>query len=390
MTNLISWFNKEFGNTLLDTKDPVPDFLDKLSSGDQIKIKIQSHNDNIVIQNDKKVQSISIPQTLDTERFDIPKVDRLVSILSNRRSPNFPTIEQKYLLSRLKCIPVYTVVNNKNEVVTASPRDSVNFYSLKLIQEKVSELFFWSHDNGPVSLNLFFMNKEDASSYLHEICRKEPREAEYSGLKIKRVGLDVFYKLNRTSPPKIQSRLVADLKEVDSLLSKYTSISSQLMHPKQKYSREWFQGNPIYTIKFQKNSTNKTLSEYFFSSGQEKKVIFFSREDAMKAWKTFRLKKTNLRLNETPSIEVYNLESFLFDMENVNIKDEPIEVTFVPPYSAYLELKDEENQIIKSSENSVQENLFKAKLKLNNLQRFYKGIIWLFTSDTLPSEENSW
>ena len=28
--------------------------------------------------------------------------------------------------------------------------------------------------------------------------------------------------------------------------------------------------------------------------------------------------------------------------------------------------------------------------KIKSLQRFYKGMIWLVTSDTLPSEENSW
>ena len=28
--------------------------------------------------------------------------------------------------------------------------------------------------------------------------------------------------------------------------------------------------------------------------------------------------------------------------------------------------------------------------KVKSAQRFYKGVIWLVTSDTLPSEENSW
>ena len=28
--------------------------------------------------------------------------------------------------------------------------------------------------------------------------------------------------------------------------------------------------------------------------------------------------------------------------------------------------------------------------KVKSLQRFCKGVIWLVTSDTLPSEENSW
>ena len=61
MNNIISWFHKEVGiMNIAETNDPVPMLLDKLSSGDQIKIKIQNNNDNVIIQHDKKVQSIQI------------------------------------------------------------------------------------------------------------------------------------------------------------------------------------------------------------------------------------------------------------------------------------------------------------------------------------------
>jgi hypothetical protein len=285
-------------------------------------------------------------------------------------------------------VPIYTVVNDNNEIVTASPRESKNFYSLNWIQEKVYELFFWRHDEGSISINLFFMNREDASSYLHEICKKEPKEAETSGLKIKTIGLDVFYKLNRTSPPKTQNRLIADLKEIDSLLANYINSSSCIIHPKQKYSKDWFQGNPIYTIKLQKNPTNKTLSEYYFHNSRDKKIIFFSREDALKAWKNFLSRETNLPLPRNPKLEIYNLESLLFDIENIT--DKSLELVFVPPYDTYINLREEIGEQLASGNNLIQEYIFKFKLNLNNLQRFYKGVMWLFTSDTLPSEENSW
>ena len=389
MTNIISWFHKEIQNsTLLEAKDPVPVLLDKISSGDPIKIKIYSENDNVFIETGKKVQSIEIPQNWDKEKFQAPKIDKLLSVLSNKRSPNFPTTEQKYLLSKLKVVPIYTVVNDNNEIVTASPRESANFYSLSWIQERISELFFWRYDEGSISINLFFMNKEDASSYVHEICKKEPKEAETSGLKIKTVGLDVFYKLNRTSPPKTQNRLIADLKEIDSLLTNYINSSSFVVHPKQKYSRDWFQGNPIYTIKFQKNFAHKTLSEYSFHNSQDKKIIFFSREDALKAWKNFLSKEKNLSLPESPNVEIYNLESLLFDMESIT--GNSLELTFVPPYDAYLKLREDVYAQSLTDNSPIQEYMYKFKLNLKNLQRFYKGIVWLFTSDTLPSEENSW
>jgi len=389
MTNIINWFHKEIEKSnLIEAKDPVPVLIDKLSSSDQIKIKIHNENENVLIETTKKLRSIQIQQDWDKESFQVPKLNKVLSILSNKRSPNFPTTEQKYLLSKLKVVPIYTVVNDNNEIVTASPRESKNFYSLNWIQEKVYELFFWRHDEGSISINLFFMNREDASSYLHEICKKEPKEAETSGLKIKTIGLDVFYKLNRTSPPKTQNRLIADLKEIDSLLANYINSSSCIIHPKQKYSKDWFQGNPIYTIKLQKNPTNKTLSEYYFHNSRDKKIIFFSREDALKAWKNFLSRETNLPLPRNPKLEIYNLESLLFDIENIT--DKSLELVFVPPYDTYINLREEIGEQLASGNNLIQEYIFKFKLNLNNLQRFYKGVIWLFTSDTLPSEENSW
>jgi len=283
---------------------------------------------------------------------------------------------------------VYTVVNNNNEIVTASPREHRTFYSLKGVQEKFNELFFWRHDEGSISMHLFFMNKEDAASYLHEICRKEPKEAEQLGLKIKRVGLDTFYKLNRTSPPKTQSRLIADLKEVDSLLTTYLDSSSYMVHPKQKYSKGWFQGNPIYTLTLQKDLSRKNLAEYFFKPEEEKKVVFFSREDALKAWRNFLSKEQNLKFSQNPNIEIYNLESLLSDIENITEKS--LDIVFVPPYNAYLELKQTPTEVLSPLHNPIQESLFRVKLYLKDVERFYRGVVWLFTSDTLPSEENSW
>jgi hypothetical protein len=232
------------------------------------------------------------------------------------------------------------------------------------------------------------MNKEDAASYLHEICKKEPKESENLGLKIKTVGLDVFYRLNRTSPPKTQSRLVADLSEVDQLLTNYMFRQKCIVHPKQKYSSNWFQGNQIYTMKLQKNPVRKALSEYFFQNSSEKKIIFFNKEDAIKAWKIFLSKKMHSELNKNPTIEIYNLESLLLDIE-IN-PEKTMDIIFVPPYDSYLEWTSDKKDLPIVDSNILKDSIFKLQLNLKNLHRFYKGIIWLFTSDTLPSEENSW
>jgi hypothetical protein len=264
-----------------------------------------------LIKNNKKNDSARIEYNSSTENFKLPKFEKFFSLLSNKRSPNFPTQEQKQLLSKLRHVPIYTVVNKNNEIITASSRENKSYNSLKWIQNTYNELFEWTHDEGDISISLFFMNKEDASSYLHEICKKEPKDAETSGLCIKTVGLDLFYKLNRTSAPKTQSRLIADLKEIDLLLNKYINNCLCTINPKQKYSKNSFQGNPIYTIKFHKNKIEKNLSEYSLPSILENKFIFFSREDATRAWKLYASKNSK-KFNKCQNN--YNWKSFIKKM----------------------------------------------------------------------------
>jgi hypothetical protein len=389
MNNILSWITHDIKDiNLKNFEDPIPTFIEKLSSPEELKIRIQTNNDNTFIQSGKRVNSLTISHDWNKENLNLPKLQKALTLLSNKRSPNFPTNEQKNLLSKLRFIPTYTVVNKNNEIITASPRDYKTSYSLKWLREKSNELFFWAHDEGSVSINLFFMNKEDAASYLHEICKKEPKESENLGLKIKSVGLDVFYRLNRTSPPKTQSRLVADLSEVDQLLTSYIGKDKCRVHPKQKYSNSWFQGNPIYTMKLQKNPLRKTLSEYFFQNSSEKKIIFFNKEDAVKAWKIFLSKKMYFELNKNPAIEIYNLESLLLDIENN--AEKTMDTIFVPPYDSYVEWTLAKKHLPPIESNILKDSIFKFQLNLKNLHRFYRGIIWLFTSDTLPSEENSW
>ena len=82
------------------------------------------------------------------------------------------------------------------------------------------------------------------------------------------------------------------------------------------------------------------------------------------------------------------LENYLLDLEKTS--PETIKKTkFFPPYSSYKQINEctiEDNSELqkdKSMKRMVNE-------KLKSAQRFYKGVIWLVTSDTLPSEENSW
>ena len=62
---------------------------------------------------------------------------------------------------------------------------------------------------------------------------------------------------------------------------------------------------------------------------------------------------------------------------------------FFPPYRSYKTISEDlEYKNPESSENKKIKKIFVEKMK--SVQRFCKGVIWLVTSDTLPSEENSW
>jgi len=372
----------------ITTKDPIPTLLEKLCYEDEIKIKIRSNYDNLNFHEQKK-NLIQINSDFTENQQEPLNFGNLSRIFSNRRSPHFPSQEQKHLLNKLKRIPCYTVVNNSNEIVMASPRAHKNYNSLEWLQNKYHELFSWSGDHGSVSLSLFFMNKEDAATYLHEICKREPKESQSHGLKIKTTGLDVFYKFNRTSPPKTQTRLICDLQEIDLLLKDYIRQSSTYINSKQKYSDRWFQGTPIYSFRLYSDSKEKNIKSYSPQIENGKKIIFFNREDALKAWKCYLSKTNQTYLKNFPTLEVYNLENLLSDFEN-STTDAIIDTVIIPPSSYYQTNKATETEFKDSHTNDLNKQLFKTKLKLKEFQRFYKGLIWLFTSDTLPSEENSW
>jgi hypothetical protein len=374
---------------LQGSTDPVTLLINKLSSGQDLTVKIQRDTDGVILENNKKLMPQPLRIDLSSKVVSFPKIQKICTLFSNKRSPQFPTEGQKYILEKLKQIPIYTVVNGNNEMIMASPRKSVQETSLDWLRDKYTEIFSWTHDEGPITVGLFFMNKQDAESYLHEICKKETRESEILGLKIKTIGLDVFYRFNRTSPPKVQSKLIADLQEIEFVLSKYMSKFFCNINPKQKYSKNWFQGNPIYILKLTKSNSKKLITQYQFHNQSEKKIVFFSREDAIRAWNVYSAKHPELHLPSEPNLELYNLENFLNDLEISN-KDNMLDLVLVPPYNSYISFKSKTVEQDKPSYSYIEKQSYNAKLQLKNIQRFYKGLVWLLTSDTLPSEENSW
>lgn len=371
-----------------NTVDPVSILLEQLSSGNNIKVKFYNEEVPVPRSNEIITNKVKLDINSTNESNNQPP-NNIFKLFSNRRSPGFPTQTQKEIIKKLKAIPIYTVVNSNNEIIIASSRDSSQKNTMEQLQSFYKQIAFWSHDEGTVSLILFFMNKEDASSYLHEICRKDPQEAEKLGVNVKTIGLDTFYRFNRTSPPGLQARLVGDLREFEFVLETATKEEYITLNPKQRTTMRWFQGTPIYSIRLNKASNPNELKKYSINGASYSKYIFFKKEDVDKAWKSYIGKHKNSKVDTKPTLELYNLENLLIDLEG-NGSNEINELILVPPYKSNRESTSEAISSFKVEYSKQEKLIHGLKLKFENLKRFYKGLIWLITSDTLPSEENSW
>jgi hypothetical protein len=369
----------------IQTQDPLSKLIKCLNTEKRAAIKIKSEED-ILIDDFLYTNNSSIIQLNLDHQENIHKnkdKDNFTVFKTSRRNPNFPTEIQKIILTQLKKVIVYTVVNGNNEIILASPREENNNNSFQWFYDIYYNWFIWKEDEGPINIGLFFLNQEEADSYLHEICLKDPRGAQNIGLKIKSTGLDTFYHLNRTSNPKTQVRLITDLKELDLLLNIHINKNMNIMNPKQKYGKNWFKGTPIYILRISDLIKNQNEQE---ENKIHKKLIFFNKNDINEVLSTADNSK-NLDFKE-PTIEIYNLENYLLDLEKSSTEIVK-SAKFVPPYLSYLKMG---NKIINDNEENITNDQIKKNLtkKMKSVERFCKGVIWLVTSDTLPTEENSW
>jgi len=355
----------------IQIQDPLSKLINWLNTERGAGIKIKSEEDLLIEDFLYKNKNKIIQLNLDDKK-NIAK-EKINIFNSNRRNPDFPTAQQKAILAELRKVPVYTVVNGNNEIILASPRQEISQSSIQWLYNQYYNWFIWKEDEGPVTVGLFFSNKEDAESYLHEICLRDPRGAQNLGVSVKSTGLDTFYYLNRTSSPRVQVRMISNLKELDLLITTNIKKKLSFVNPKQKYGQNWFKGTPIYILRTDNINT--------------KKLIFFSTRDVEKALEGLKNSDTKLNIKEI-TIEIYNLENYLLDLEKSS-SDLIQKVNFFPPYPLF-----EKNDVhvedfkIELLEDKKIKKMVNEKVK--SLQRFCKGVIWLVTSDTLPSEENSW
>lgn len=304
--------------------DPVVQLLEDIRNR-KTKVTIPNEDDIIPsIWNDPTIRPrISAKVEMGSSSFKFEKPTKIPKLFQNTRSPEFPTAQQKNLINRLKNVPAYVVVTDKQELIMASPREEQSNNFFDWLYTKYYNWFVWREDDGPISIALFFLDKEDAELYLQEIGKGDPRTAEKTNIHVQLTNLGAFYKLNRTSAPGQQAKLVADLDEIDKIISTYIPKKLHELNPKQKYSNNSYQGNPIYIIRttLGKNGGQKDLIDYKINDSIGNlctRNIFFKLEDAYLAWDKFCSDNKHLKLPVLPDIEIYNLENYLLDLEQLD------------------------------------------------------------------------
>jgi hypothetical protein len=380
MNNDFQEFNKNVPNLYSHVvksdetqQDPVSTFLKILHSGKGLKVNMPSTEDKEFYETDKSkkkgVTEVNFKNTNTTDSFKPVKMPHF----GYKRSPSYPTAKDKYILRMSHQVPVFSVVNGLGEIIVSSPRSlkTPNFFDW--VYEKYFNNFIWEKDEGPVNLALYFMNEEDAELYLHEICLGDPKGVKEYGLSIQCSGLDKYYHLNKTAPPKTQIKLVADLKEIDIVIN-YIKKKSPKINPKQQYTFNSFKGTPIYILSGMNGFGATSGGELEFGKKYENvpyEVIIFSKEDLDNALRA-------CSQTDIPNVEIYNLEDYLSELQ----AEKPNETNRM--FAAYYP-----DKRLKTPCTYVGfKETFETKMK--SLRRFCKGLVWLVTSDALPTEDNSW
>lgn len=274
----------------------------------------------------------------------------------------------KYVNS--KPLPVFTILNDFNQIILAEPSNTmlVSNNILDYMSKMYKILIKPRYTMNNKYLALFFLNPKDANEYCESINYKY-RHLTSQSIKLFPTNLDLYYKLSNIKNRRIDFRLIPDLEEVNRLINKYQYYKNISFRERQKYGKNFFQGQPIYIIKpvlvMNKMSKQKSLLNYSYNTFLNKKeieyaAVFLNYDTALHAWSKFKKQMKNYRLPNKPQLDIYNLESFIKICEQ-DKKVSKKNIIFIPSHKSY--------QYIKSS--------MKLTSQLNIFQKFINKYVYI-------------
>nr|YP_009732164.1 hypothetical protein [Gracilaria spinulosa]QHS70669.1 hypothetical protein [Gracilaria spinulosa] len=283
-------------------------------------------------------------------------------------------------------LPLFTITNNLNQMVLAdsSEDNTGNLNSIDKIYKWYCSKFIRDYKALPVHYGLFFVDPTDALEYANYIQSKHNTSNKINQLTIFSHNLSSYFKLNRINVNNLQFRLIPDLEEISRLLYKYRYYRNLKFHKYQKYSNNFFQGQPIYMIEpffaYSRKTNKMQLSNYYYNYMSntdnniiEYKAIFTNYATLLSAWHQFKRTKIDYQIPSKPKVLVYNLEDFIRTHEcNHEIKTRNI--LFIPSQKSYDFIK--HYRFIKNK-NKIQQIFSNKFLGLKILSQ---RIIWSLTS----------
>nr|QVY58303.1 hypothetical protein [Kappaphycus striatus] len=315
----------------------------------------------------------------------LPQTKYLLSFISSNNKFKYLNATQKNLYNQLRNtnFPVFTIVNNLNQIVVAEPSEKLIASTSpfdKLYQWYYSH-FLWTQYNRPSYHALFFINPQDAIEYKEYIKYINKPMNKNIIMNVFASRLDVYYKLLITSNSNIKLNLIPDLKELGKLIYDYQYKKNISFHNKQIYTRSSFKGQPIYLIqpilvKNKYTNTMQTLDYNYVSElkghDQNSKTIFMNYRIAVLAWNKFKQQNSDYHLPDKPTILVYNLEDFLniYNDKEMNTNN----LLIIPNEDAYKFLK---SNLKLGSSSSI---YMKFRNQLIGCKTFINHVVWSLTS----------
>ena len=227
--------------------------------------------------------------------------------------------------------PIYAVCNNLGQILISEPPQKANFNSHSIDSLSGNSNFMHMYESW------FFINFEDAKEYMRHIKYYYGLSDNSKVLKIFVCNLETFYKISHKYNRYLALRLVPDLTEVGRLLNKYRYYRHISFHEKQNQGADYFQGQPIYTVRYNDKNQAESSFVYKVMSGQKQKLfgaVFTNYDTALRVWlKLVQNSNTSKALNK-PHLVVYNLESFLQDRAySISKRDQNL--ILIPSSSSY-------------------------------------------------------
>jgi|TARA_B110000971_G_scaffold34746_1_gene32578 hypothetical protein len=215
--------------------------------------------------------------------------------LNKINSSTFFSKKTTEIQSALNNIPVFAVINGHGQIILNKPS---NLLGSKTITTYFHEKAYDSCGafdptvEKKSEVGLFFMNYEDAETYLKEVARSDFEGTQTVGLSIHCINLSSAYKITREYHPGIDFRFVPNFHEVKELLFNDIGRSDLLIEDEQQQLRfryrnsnmfpylkklghylspsssflqrnEYFKGIPIYIVQLNETPRNYFVEQYF-------------------------------------------------------------------------------------------------------------------------------